>query len=388
MPLPAPPPDVAERVARLWTAIEVALPHDGTAADALREGLHTLAAADIDVREDAVVLLPALYSALVARGDETFDEIGERAQAWALGLADDSPLVPVVDVMLVAPGRGIDVNAALGHLFGVPAFDEPVRTVDRRFITDPGTALQELAFELGHRQVISRDDKTLRIGPASEDVLRAQIRAFEQKFGRPPGPQDPIFFDPDADEPRPMRRTEMERVHTTMLDAAGICGAWIYAYQHTNGLLPAPDGTFNSETDRSEWQEAVDRYRRTHTDEIVDDTIELAKLRGMLVAASLSHAGHDPEVGASLARRLDAVDDDPDNETSVVAEFLRANAAELTRHLHRSGVGQAAAELGRARGGATLADRVQQTATTSGATAADLPVLLTAAVVTLGTPSE
>jgi len=130
--LPDPPEDAAARAGRLWAATEVAgLANDGTAADAVREGLGMLAAAGLDVRGDARVLLPALYAALVAKDSEELSESGERAVAWALGLAAGSALVPVTDVMLVAPRRGMDVDTALGHLFGIPAFSEQVAAADR-----------------------------------------------------------------------------------------------------------------------------------------------------------------------------------------------------------------------------------------------------------------
>lgn len=35
-------------------------------------------------------------------------------------------------------------------------------------------------------------------------ALREQLERFREKFGREPGPQDPIFFDPDASEPTPL----------------------------------------------------------------------------------------------------------------------------------------------------------------------------------------
>ena len=38
-----------------------------------------------------------------------------------------------------------------------------------------------------------------------------------------------------------------------LLEEAGVSAAWIYAYQHTDGLLPRPDGTFNSEGDSAGW---------------------------------------------------------------------------------------------------------------------------------------
>jgi hypothetical protein len=80
-PLPAPPPDAADRVARLWAAAEVDVPHDGTAQDALREGLYLLSAAGMDVRHETAVLLPAMYIALVAGEFEELEQAGERALA-------------------------------------------------------------------------------------------------------------------------------------------------------------------------------------------------------------------------------------------------------------------------------------------------------------------
>ena len=40
--------------------------------------------------------------------------------------------------------------------------------------------------------------------PEMRDVLLQQREAFKAKFGRYPGPNDPVFFDPDAAEPVPM----------------------------------------------------------------------------------------------------------------------------------------------------------------------------------------
>ena len=34
-----------------------------------------------------------------------------------------------------------------------------------------------------------------------QEALAEQKRAFEEKFGREPTPDDPVFFDPDEDEP-------------------------------------------------------------------------------------------------------------------------------------------------------------------------------------------
>jgi hypothetical protein len=229
--------------------------------------------------------------------------------AWATGLPAGSPLVPVADVLLAAPQLGLDPDATLGHLFGIPAFSQPARPQDevpRR--SWPGTELPALAFELGFRQVVTLDSKIVRIDPDAAAALEAQLRRFEDKFGRPPGPGDPIFFDPDADEPRPLQSTGMETATVAVLEAAGISPAWIYAYQNTGGLLPGPDGTFATGRDRAEWDEAVSRYTRLHQPgQPPDHQAETARLRGALTGMSLADgrrrsrlrgiAGHPPGPG-------------------------------------------------------------------------------------------
>lgn len=41
-------------------------------------------------------------------------------------------------------------------------------------------------------------------GAQVADALRQQEESFRAKFGREMGPDDPVFFDPDADEPVPV----------------------------------------------------------------------------------------------------------------------------------------------------------------------------------------
>lgn len=46
--------------------------------------------------------------------------------------------------------------------------------------------------------------------PAMKAMMEAQRERFFLKFGREPGEHDPVFFDPDADTPQPMRRTAVD----------------------------------------------------------------------------------------------------------------------------------------------------------------------------------
>jgi len=379
--LPAPPPDAGERIDRLWAAVEVGIPHDGTAVDALREGLHMLGSAGLDVRGDSVTLLPALYAALVADDDEDLSEAGERSVAWALGLDADSPLIPITDVLIVAPSRELDVSAVLGHLFGIPAFSERVSDEDRGWHSSPGKTLINLAFDLGYRQVITRDSKVVRMDEGTAAAMQAQFRRFEEKFGRPPGPRDPIFFDPDADEPRSLRVDGARETTVAMLEAAGVSPAWIYAYEHTDGLLPIFDGSFLSEQDETEWDEKVEEYIELHDPDLeVDHDAETGNLQKMLVASTLQVVAADPQYASSVVERLAATPMPEDGDVTMLDEYLHACEDWLVEKLRSDQtVLHAAGEHARAWSGADFAAQVQAVAD---AVDEDVPtvVLLAAAV--------
>jgi hypothetical protein len=56
------------------------------------------------------------------------------------------------------------------------------------------------------------DPRTIALPPEMMDALEEQKAAFRAKFGREPGPKDPIFFDPDAEEPRPIPIEQLNRL--------------------------------------------------------------------------------------------------------------------------------------------------------------------------------
>lgn len=57
------------------------------------------------------------------------------------------------------------------------------------------------------RRITNPDGSATVIAPDEDGELAAAIafqqKAFREKFGRDMGPDDPVFFDPDADEPTP-----------------------------------------------------------------------------------------------------------------------------------------------------------------------------------------
>ena len=64
-------------------------------------------------------------------------------------------------------------------------------------------------------------------------ILKLQVAAFRKKFGRDPLPNEPVFFDPDADVPTPMNEEKMIGAFNT----AGLPPEFAYAYKKTGLIL-------------------------------------------------------------------------------------------------------------------------------------------------------
>jgi hypothetical protein len=102
--------------------------------------------------------------------------------------------------------------------------------------------------------------KTIPVSDETLELMREQQAAFRQKFGREPGPNDPVFFDPDADTPQPM---DLEACREAMIKAmadAGIRGALIYAFQKTGRLVSEGNQKFLTDAELKEWNDAIEEY--------------------------------------------------------------------------------------------------------------------------------
>jgi hypothetical protein len=95
-------------------------------------------------------------------------------------------------------------------------------------------------------------------------MLAEQEQRFREKFGRDPGPDDPIFFDPDADEPRPFPVERLEGETVKVMQQVGFDPAYIYAYQQTGLLLTEQNVHLLSDADVNEFYDAMDRYDALH----------------------------------------------------------------------------------------------------------------------------
>lgn len=89
-------------------------------------------------------------------------------------------------------------------------------------------------------------------------LLREAREAFVKKFGREPGPGDPIFFDPDKEKPTPLNPESVVTEVVAGMKAAGVRPELIYAYEKTGFLLM--EGMDYAKPIRDEYDAAIEEY--------------------------------------------------------------------------------------------------------------------------------
>jgi hypothetical protein len=78
------------------------------------------------------------------------------------------------------------------------------------------------------------------VAERTREIIAAQQERFREKFSRDWGPNDPVFFDPDASEPVPMSAVKIEADVLEAMRKAGTPPQMpqiMYAYKRTEGLL-------------------------------------------------------------------------------------------------------------------------------------------------------
>lgn len=225
-----------QAVAALQNAIELFSP--GALTFAIGEEGHALAVApslfeheDEDEDEDDVY---AFFHFDIGSFTEVFDEppqIGWRT---------------FPDSVLSFEGQ-IDGEDAIVEVFGHPFEDaQPVGIIDQ------DGEVHELPLEAN------------RIDQELEHALEIQAEAFRDKFGRDPGPNDPIFFDPDADEPTPLDPGQITAEIAAAGDRAALPAAYVYAIEKTGLIVTEANMHLLSEADLDQWQAAVEEGEEIH----------------------------------------------------------------------------------------------------------------------------
>jgi hypothetical protein len=62
------------------------------------------------------------------------------------------------------------------------------------------------------RGLVKPQTRKIPITDEMVERLKGQAKAFEAKFGRPPGPNDPIFFNLESDVLEPMSQQQIAPV--------------------------------------------------------------------------------------------------------------------------------------------------------------------------------
>lgn len=105
--------------------------------------------------------------------------------------------------------------------------------------------------------------RKIKLNPEMVQALEQQRQAFVAKFGREPGSRDPVFFDPDATEPRFWSEAQIQKMQeeicTVMLNT-GIDPAYVYAYLKTGRLLTTENKCFLTRAELDEWNDAIEEF--------------------------------------------------------------------------------------------------------------------------------
>ncbi|OZF26033.1 hypothetical protein CH295_25685 [Rhodococcus sp. 14-2483-1-2] len=100
-------------------------------------------------------------------------------------------------------------------------------------------------------------------GAEMNEALNQQRKAFQDKFGRDFGPNDPLFFDPDADTPQEISEETLLADVDSLIDkalAAGENPAYFQAWRDTGFLLTEHNMHLFSASDIDESYATLERH--------------------------------------------------------------------------------------------------------------------------------
>ncbi|GAA3007487.1 hypothetical protein [Actinokineospora diospyrosa] len=283
-------------------------------ASTLRDALLLFERAKLPILEDSLSLLLALYAGVAGSNEIQVTDLAASAEAWARGVADSSPLAPIVDTILSCATAEIGTVETLARLFAIPAFLEPTTTELQQRDVRPASDITQIAHELGYRSVEFSDHKAVTMGPLIAAQLKHQVRLFEERFGHPPAPEDPIHKGIDYNE---------ERLRTLrLLTTLGVHPALNYAFE-VEDLIPGSREAFLTPKDETAWQSAVDRYIREHPEDGAPDLDEeFAKIRTISAFLTLQSAAGDTDLAKAIVAILNDSTMSYTNEVAAIIEFL------------------------------------------------------------------
>jgi hypothetical protein len=104
----------------------------------------------------------------------------------------------------------------------------------------------------------------VKLDKATAAAIREQQRKFREKFGRDLGPDDPIFFDPNADTPQFLSQAEIDKIFEELLciaKEAGMPPEWLYASRKTGRMVTTQNRKYLTPEELAEWNAAIAEYK-------------------------------------------------------------------------------------------------------------------------------
>jgi hypothetical protein len=129
-----------------------------------------------------------------------------------------------------------------------------------------------------------RWDPETPTGAGLSRMLENRLAAFRAKFGRDPGPNEPLFFDPDEDEPTPLSVDVWHEALDEMIidaDQLGIDPAYLKAWRELGYIVTEENRHLFSAADVQAWTDAVEKYQDDE-DYIDDDDVDISDMFELL----------------------------------------------------------------------------------------------------------
>jgi hypothetical protein len=106
------------------------------------------------------------------------------------------------------------------------------------------------------------EGKRIYLSAEGQQVIERQLEAFRKKFGRYPGPDDPVFFDPDENKPVPLSDEEYEHAVIAAMSQASLDPALIYAFKRTDTMVTESNKHLLTKKELRQWNDAINEYHR------------------------------------------------------------------------------------------------------------------------------
>ncbi len=102
--------------------------------------------------------------------------------------------------------------------------------------------------------------QVVRLTREGVQIVQELRTRFEEKFGRAPGPGDPVSFTVEADVAGPIDQERFDAAIVAAMEAAGVGAGLIHAYRRTGMLVTEHNVKSCSRSDLRRWQAALEEY--------------------------------------------------------------------------------------------------------------------------------